>query len=54
MDILRKEKNVNRYKALKIWPIHMVSQTQTISVRVSISIIFLIFLVNCLFKLKDF
>ena len=54
LDILRKEKNATRYNALKIWPIHIVSHTQTLSVRVLISIIFLIFPLHCLFKVKDF
>ena len=45
---------MTKYKALKIWPIHIVSQTETISVRVLMSIIFLIFPVNCLFKVRDF
>ena len=48
------EKNATRYKALKIWPIHIVSHKRTIYLRSLISIIFLIFAVKCLLKVSDF
>ena len=54
LDMRKKEKKATRYNALKICPIHIVSQTKTISVRVLISIIFLIFAANFLLRIKDF